>query len=184
MTCIIHYEGEKKYGELVQLTETTSKRVLLAKGFHESSDDGHTLQCKTIPSDDLRKYMCHKVPCYKKFVRITENVEGLKSPNLPKPDMMIKSPASSTRSKKKLFEPQVLSTTKKKLHKQPVTPQPSYKLRSAVPVSTSSSRNKYVFGEECLVCNKYELRYKNKDREEVREYPMLLTFDAPLEKIK
>ena len=128
--------------------------------------------------------MCHKVPCYKKFVRITENVEGLKSPNLPKPDMMIKSPASSTRSKQKLFEPQVLSTSKTKLHKQPVTPQPSYKLRSAVPVSTSSSRNKYVFGEECLVCNKYELRYKNKDREEVREYPMLLTLDAPLEKIK
>ena len=41
-----------------------------------------------------------------------------------------------------------------------------------------------MFGEECLVCNKYELRYKNKDREEVREYPMLLTLDAPLEKIK
>ena len=71
------------------------------------------------------EYMCHKVPCYKKFVRITENIEGLKSPNLPKPD--IKSPTSFTRSKKKLFEPQVLSTPKKKLHKQPITPQPSYK---------------------------------------------------------
>ena len=40
-----------------------------------------------------------------------------------------------------------------------------------------------MFGKECVVCDKYELRYKNKDRDEIREYPLLLTLDGPAESI-
>ncbi len=41
-----------------------------------------------------------------------------------------------------------------------------------------------MFGKECVLCEKYELRYKNNDREEVREYPLSLTLDEPAKKIE
>ena len=71
--------------------------------------------------------------------------------------------------------------TTKKFKTQPATRQ--VRRRGSASQATSSSRNKFVFGKYCVVCDKFELRYKNKDRGEIREYPLLLTLDAPAKAI-
>ena len=50
------------------------------------------------------------------------------------------------------------------------------------PSSSSKPRNRFVFPPECQVCGKYELRYKNSDRTDIREEPLLITLDACAEK--
>ena len=40
-----------------------------------------------------------------------------------------------------------------------------------------------MFGKDCVVCDKFELRYKNKDRDEIGKYLLLLTLDAPAKAI-
>ena len=60
---------------------------------------------------------------------------------------------------------------------QPATSQVGHR-RSA---SSLSSRNRFVFDKDCVVCDKFQLRYKNKDRKEIWEYFLLLTFDAKAE---
>ena len=70
-----------------------------------------------------------------------------------------------------------LLITTKKPKMQPATSQVGHR-RSA---SSLSSRNRFVFDKDCVVCDKFQLRYKNKDRNEIWEYFLLLTFDAKAE---
>ena len=56
-----------------------------------------------------------------------------------------------------------LLITTKKPKMQPATSQVGHR-RSA---SSLSSRNRFVFDKDCVVCDKFQLRYKNKDRNEI-----------------
>ena len=175
------------YDGLSAVTKRIAERILLAKRMHDDCDDDHTLQCEAIPSSDLTKCSFHRNPCYKKFVKIAEksNEKSTEYPTTVSSKSSAKASKSSisTRSKRKsTTKLQELPIPTKRLPKtEPAIRQ--VRRRGTSAVATSSSRNKFVFGKECVVCDKYELRYKNKDREEVREYPLLLTLDATAEKI-
>ena len=56
-------------------------------------------------------------------------------------------------------------------------------LRSSTTPSPSSSRNKFVYGRECGICNKYELVRKKKG-EKIRLYPQSITLLEAAHKIK
>ena len=106
-----------------------------------------------------------------------------KSQNLlSKPVEKTSKSSVKTRSKRKSTTkfPEFLITTKKR-KTQPATRQ--VRRRGSVSLATSSSRNKFVFGKDCVVCDKFELRYKNKDRDEIGKYLLLLTLDAPAKAI-
>ena len=106
-----------------------------------------------------------------------------KSQNLlSKPVEKTSKSSVKTRSNRKSTTkfPEFLITIKKR-KTQPATRQ--VRRRGSASLATSSSRNKFVFGKDCVVCDKFELRYKNKDRDEIGKYLLLLTLDAPAKAI-
>lgn len=185
MTCIIHYEGQENYDEdLLSVTNKTAKKILLAKSMHQASESNdHKEQCKSINSEKLVGMLYHKKPCYNKFVRITRN-SNIKLPPATSTKSSVSQPhIPTTRSKRKSntkFD-ELPSTKRKKVN---VEIKPRQSRRSNSTLASSSSRNQFVFGEECVLCETFELRYKNSDREEVREYPQPLTLDMYGTKIK
>ena len=181
MTCIIHYDGLQKYDELSSVTEKTAEKILLAKRLQDDSNDDHVTQCKGIPSGDLQRYSFHRNPCYKKFVWITVNSTNISTNNPTR--VSVRSSGKTRSTRKSSSKLHVLSSPKRKRQKLQ-SPTRQVRCRDMPSVSTTLSRNKFVFGSDCVVCGKYELRYKNKDRDEVREYPLLLTLDGPAEKIR
>lgn len=184
MTCIIHYEGLSNYDELSQVTAKTAEKILLAKSLHESSNDTtHEKQCKSIPNDELANHHYHKNPCYKRFCRVTVKSKSLSistsSQTRPTTSTNVKTRSKRTSSTK--FEEFIPPSKKKQAGP---TPKRQTRRRSSSTLATSTSRNEFVFGIECVLCGQYELRYKNKEREDVREYPLALTLDDPAKKVK
>ena len=154
MTCILHYEGLQNYDELSPITAKTSDNILLAKTMHESSKDrDHEVQCNSIPLDGLTNCYYHKNPCYKKFVRITVKSK-CKGPPKPSTKISIVKTRSKRNSSTKFEE--LPAPSKKNVKTQPATRKP--RRRGTSTLATSSSRNKFVFGKECVLCEKYELR--------------------------
>ena len=194
MTCIIHYEGFRNYCELSQVTAKTAETILLAKSLHESSNDAtHQKQCKSIPNYELTNYHYHFTPCYKKFCWVTvkskslststsgETINTKTKQTCPIPTSSVNVTTRSKRTSSTKFEEFIPPSKKKQTDP---TPRRQTRRRGSSTLATSTSRNEFVFGIECVLCGQYELRYKNKEREEVREYPLALTLDDPAKKVK
>ena len=183
MTCIIHYKGLKDYDDLSPTTTQAAKTISLAKLLHESSANrDHDKQCSSIPPDGLTNHHYHKKPCYNKFTRIVRGQQQQTTNSKSTLNQVSSKPSIKTRSKQKCSTKfDELPTSSKKKVK--IATRQSRR-RGTAAVATSSSRNKFVFGKECVLCEKYELRYKDKEREEVREYPLLLTLDDPAQNIR
>ena len=175
MTCMIHYEELRKYDDLFPVIAKISEKILRAKKLHEDKKDEHEPQGEQIPTDGLTTYYFYRNPCYKKFVKIIEKSKSTEA--LSKPVEKTSKASVKTRSKRKSttkFHDLPITTKKRKT--QPATRQVCR--RGSAFLATSSFRNKLVFRKDCVVCNKFELRYKNKDRDEIREYPLMLKLDA------
>ena len=128
-----------------------------------------------IPADGLTTYYFHRNPCCKKFVKIIEKSKSTEA--LSKPGEKTSKSSVKTRSKRKSTTKfHELPITTKKRKTQPATRQ--VRRRGSASLATSSSRNKFVSGKDCVGCDKFEFRYKNKDRDEIRECPLLLTLDS------
>ena len=176
MNCIIHYEGHGKYDDPTPITAKTAERILLAKSMHEKNQD-HVEQCKSIPSEGLVNYSCHKNPCYKKFVRLTVKTKSNTASNLAlKATLKTRAKRKSTT---KLVE---LSTPSRKRKTEKVQIRQTRQTASLA-LASSSSRNQYVFGKECSLCGIYELHYRL-DQVDIRELPLLLTLDIPADKVR
>ena len=179
MTCIVHYEGCEHYDEPSPISDKTAERILIAKSMHENSQETeHDKQCKAIPADELTKYSVHLNPCYKKFVRITTKDRGRDPSSASKGQSSTTTTRSSRKSTTKLEELSFAPRKKK------APAQTRQSRRGTSTLATPESRNQFVFGKECVLCNKFELRYKDKNRGDVREYPLLVTLKIPAEKIR
>ena len=167
MSCIIHYV-ELPYEEtLFPVSDTIKSKILLAKTAHISKQT-HLDQCNSIPEIITDSYFHRK--CYNKFVKIVEktatNLKTNENKSIAKHE---------TRSKRTLSTLNELEPRKR----QRVNLVKSVRRSNrSSELTQSTSRNKFVFGKNCVLCEKFELRYKNKNREDVREYPMNLTLDA------
>ena len=181
MECILHYDGLKAYDPLSPITSKTEERILLARTLHQNSEDrSHDVQCNSIPPGNLTDYSCHKNPCYKKFVRIVQSTSAVTPKSIATPskaDSNIKTRSKQTSSTK--FE-ELKPPPKKSAKVQPE--KRVLHRRGSLSLATSSSRNKFVFGKECVLCDRYELRYK-KDGETVREEPFPVTLESTAKNI-
>ena len=198
MECFIHYDDSNE-SELTQITEKTKNNVLISKTLHEEKNDEHSTKLSNINLENCNYY--YHTNCYKKYVKIKE----LKD----RKDKKVKSPIPSSikipsRSKRKRLS-KGLSPPKRQREFQ--SPPPNYRLRSndqsrsscttTSPNITSpnndntastnnyriGSPSKFIFGSECVICNKYELRYKINGTNH-REKPLNLTLITAADVIK
>ena len=72
-SCIIHYDGRKKFSKIKDLSPVNEERIRKAKIIQETFDDEnyHKKQCDTIPATiNHEVHGVHMTLCYKKFVLI------------------------------------------------------------------------------------------------------------------
>ena len=209
MSCIIHYERENNYDlQLTQITEKTSATILREKREHKKIDDAHFQQYCMIPNnEELRNDKYHLSPCYKKFTKIlaskTIDTKTISKRENRGPALKSKLKILNRSSSNKLLAvlPPVkrprnddsaedtakpcnvsLRSSSSTFSSAPVSPLgPDKIFQSASPVVLS--RNKYIYGPECVICKKFDLVYRKRNQK-IRSYPNPATLLNAAEKIK
>lgn len=189
--CFIHYEGRSSYDEPVLVTEKTMKTILAAKKEHEKTNDQHVQQCHSIPAENYLTYTYHRNPCYSTFTKIlrksksttcsTNDVKKRLSGTRTSNKKVLKGLSPLKRSSRKCAVPQQELTVEKKRLRSFSPASPS---DSSSPLGSPVSRNKFLFGPECQICKKIELRSKESQTKGNRSLPVTVTTTDAALKIK
>jgi len=162
---------------------------LKAKIEHEKLKDEHITICQSIPVDlDITELWYHKTPCYKRFTRIVS--EKSRQHITPQVKLSKRKRTTTRSSGKSLLEgftptkrPRLSFTSPPSDQKTRLRSSSTNSISSSSSISvispTLSSRSQFVFGINCVICNKYILTYNRK-----KFYPQPVTLLEAAEKIK